>query len=465
MTAPTILDEIVQAKHRQLESQKAQLSLETIKDGLQHSDRDFFQALKSPSPAFILECKKTSPSKGLLRADFDLPAIASEYAMFASAISVLTEPEYFQGSLENLGIVRKHAPQPLICKDFLIDPYQVYQARHFGADAVLLILAILTDQQWREMYELAKSLNMDAITEVSNESEMIRARELEAPIVGINNRNLRDMSIDLNTTRELANQLPEDVLVISESGFYTNQQVRSMSDCSDGFLIGSSLMGHPNLAHAVKQIIFGDCKVCGLTRNEDALAADQAGAVYGGVIFAEASPRRVSVEQANAVWADTNLIRVGVFQNHDADEIVGIVRSCGLDVIQLHGDEDLGVIEQLSKELGDGIQYFKALTVGNLASADDWLAASDGVRILVDNRSEHVAGGTGEPFDWEQLPMIHREKMLVAGGVGPDNVAAAMRLGCCGVDMNSKLEIQPGVKSANLIRQAFEQIRNFRDDA
>ena len=378
---------------------------------------------------------------------------------------MLTEPEYFQGSLENLGIVRQHVPQPLICKDFLIDSYQIYQARYFGADAVLLILAILTDDQWRELFDLAKTMNMDAITEVSNESEMVRARELGAPIVGINNRNLRDMSIDLNTTRELANQLPEDVLVISESGFYTNGQVRSMSDCADGFLIGSSLMGHSNLSLAVKQIIFGDCKVCGLTRNEDALAADQAGAVYGGVIFADSSPRKVSVERANAVFANSNLSRVGVFQNQSVDDIVDIVNSCALDVIQLHGDEEPTLVKQLSEKLGCEKQYWKALTVEALDSAQVWFQSAERIKILVDNRNENAAGGTGETFDWSKLPAEHRCQMIVAGGVGPDNVAAAMRLGCCGVDMNSKLEIEPGIKSAELIRQAFEQIRNYRNDA
>ena len=466
MSAPTILDEIVQAKLRQIELQKQQLSLETIKDGLQHSDRDFLAALKQPQPAFILECKKASPSKGLIRPDFDLASIATTYSHYASAISVLTEPEYFQGSLDYLQIVRNRASQPLLCKDFLIEPYQVFQARYFGADAVLLILAILTDEQWTELFTLAQSLSMDAITEVSNETEMLRAKSLGAPIVGINNRNLRDMSIDLGTTRKLAADLPKNTFVISESGFFTNNQIRAMFDCADGFLIGSSLMAEENLSRAIKKIIFGQCKVCGLTRNEDARVADQAGATYGGVIFAESSPRQVNVDQARQVFHETDLSRVGVFQNQSVDQIAEMVDQCQLDVIQLHGDEEPQMTAALTGKLGQReMLIWKAVTVDQCESAaNSWLGPYPNVKLLVDNRSSEAAGGTGETFDWGQLPEQWRDRIIVAGGIGPDNVAAAMRLGCCGVDMNSKLETQPGIKSSDLIRSAFHQIRNYRRD-
>ncbi len=141
----TILHEIVENRRQVIAACKSRLPEKTLRPQLTRSDRDFAAALRSPSPAFILECKKASPSRGLIRADFDLDQIARIYGKFASAISVLTEPDYFQGSLDNLRQVRAQVRQPVLCKDFIIEPYQVMLARHYGADAVLLILAILED--------------------------------------------------------------------------------------------------------------------------------------------------------------------------------------------------------------------------------------------------------------------------------------------------------------------------------
>ncbi|MGI9518109.1 MAG: bifunctional indole-3-glycerol-phosphate synthase TrpC/phosphoribosylanthranilate isomerase TrpF [Pirellulaceae bacterium] len=458
----TILEEIVESRRKQLESQKQSLSLSSIQDSLQPSDRDLAGALKSPRPAFILECKKASPSQGLIRDNFDLADIADVYGRHASAISVLTESEYFQGSLKNLDIVRQRVSQPLLCKDFFVDPYQVYQARHFGADAILLILAILDDDTWRQLFELARSMEMDAITEVSNREEQQRAIKLGAPIVGINNRNLRDMSINLDTTRQLADALPEGTLVISESGYHTNQQIRSMNDVAHGFLVGSSLMKEPDLERAVKSLILGDHKVCGLTRNEDARAADQAGAVYGGVIFAEDSPRRVSIDDVDSIFEDCRLQRIGVFQNQSLEEVAKTVLAAHLDGVQLHGDESPQYVRDLRGRIGEGVAIWKALTVDQLTEHTDSFLDASADRLVVDNQEAGLSGGTGRPFDWSRLPAGHRQSIIVAGGIGPDNVIDALRLGCHGVDMNSGLEDAPGIKSAEKIKKAFRRIRNYQ---
>ncbi len=402
------------------------------------------------------ECKKASPSKGLIRRDFDPVTIAKTYGQFASAISVLTETEYFQGSFEYLQAVRKNVPQPVLCKDFIVDTYQVYQARYYGADIILLILAIVDDRQWREFFELAQSLKMDVITEVSNESELERALQLQAPIVGINNRDLRDMSIDLTTTRRLRARLPDEVIVISESGFYTNSQVRIMSNCSDGFLVGSSLMAEHDLQSAVKRIIYGDNKVCGLTRNEDAVVADQAGAIYGGVIFADSSPRRILPSDVSHVFCGTKLRRVGVFQDHPNKEIIEIATNCDLNAIQLHGDENAKKIAQLRSLLDPSIEIWKAIPIDDL---EQWQSVSVD-RLLVDHQSGSTKGGTGKSFDWDRIPETLRGEIMIAGGIGVSNAAAAMQLGFRGVDMNSKLETAPGIKSADLINNAFSALHS-----
>lgn len=455
-----ILQEIVAAKQRQLVEQKQRWPLETLQANLSESDRDFIGALRFKRPAFILECKKASPSKGLIRADFDLPAIATEYARFASAISVLTEPDHFQGSLEFLGVVRNVAPQPILCKDFLVDPWQVFAARYFGADAVLLMLSILDDGQYRKLADTARGLGMDVLTEISNFDEQARAKRLAARIVGINNRNLRDLSIDLSTTERLANGLPDDVLIVSESGYFTNHQVRDSSRFTQGFLVGSSLMATENLDVAIKRLIFGDHKVCGLTDADSARAADDAGAVYGGVIFASGSPRRVSIDQAEKILDATRLVRVGVFQDHTIEFIRDAVQQLQLGVVQLHGTEDADFASQLVPSLPENVVVWKALSVSRLDRATAFFATGV-ARLVVDHQTASSSGGTGTSFDWSLLPRQNRDKMMIAGGLGIDNVNSALDLRAAGLDFNSSLETASGKKSPELIRQLFTRIREY----
>jgi len=461
MSGITILDEIVESKRTQLDDQKSAMPLDSFKNQLEPSSRDFAAALRSPRPGFILECKKASPSRGLIRSDFDLASIAKLYGRYASAISVLTESEYFQGAPANLGIVKQHADRPLLCKDFIVDPYQVYQARYFGADAILLILAILEDQEWLVLSEIAASLGMAVLTEVSNLSEQARAIKLGAAIVGINNRNLRDMSVNLQTTIDLAEGLPAETLVVSESGYATHRQVRRMAKTADAFLIGSSLMARNDLEAAVKSMVFGHCKVCGLTSREDAKHAAEVGATYGGVILAEGSPRWVSPSDVNRVFEGLDLKRVGVFQDQSIDFILNVAKESRLDVIQLHGDESTEFTSGLLSRREFGFEVWKAMSVAEVQTEGErWL--SNGVsKMLVDNQTVTQKGGTGESFDWSLLPDQHRDQIILAGGIGPSNVAEAMELGCAGVDINSGVEISPGKKSLEKLEAAFQAIRNY----
>eukprot|EP00487_Bulimina_marginata_P009276 TRINITY_DN3647_c0_g1_i1.p1 TRINITY_DN3647_c0_g1~~TRINITY_DN3647_c0_g1_i1.p1 ORF type:complete len:179 (+),score=66.40 TRINITY_DN3647_c0_g1_i1:74-610(+) len=161
-------------------------------------------------------------------------------------MSVLTDTKYFQGSFDYLEFVRSQVDQPLICKDFFIDEYQVYMARIYGGDAILLMLSVLNDEEYTALHKVADSLNMAVLTEVSNE-EVHRALDLNAKIIGINNRDLRDLSTDLATTEKLRKLIPEDRVVISESGIYTHQDVKRLASPCDGFLIGSSLMAEAHV--------------------------------------------------------------------------------------------------------------------------------------------------------------------------------------------------------------------------
>lgn len=450
----TILEKIVQDKAQWVEARKAQQPLATFQDAVQPAARSFYHALQGARTVFILECKKASPSKGLIRDDFDPAAIAGIYRHYASAVSVLTDEKYFQGSFDFLPVVSAALTQPVLCKDFIIDPYQIYLARHYQADAILLMLSVLDDESYRQLAALAHSLKMGVLTEVSNEAELERAIALEAKVVGINNRDLRDMSIDLDRTRQLAPRLSHGVTVISESGIHNYAQVRALSHFANGFLIGSALMEEPDLAAAVRRVLLGDNKVCGLTRPEDARAAYEAGALYGGLIFAEGSPRQLDRAQAQQVVAGAPLRYVGVFRNAAISDIVTHVEALKLAAVQLHGDEDRNFVAQLRAALPAQVAIWKALSVTSALPARDWPHVD---RYVFDNGQ----GGSGARFDWSLLQDQDLANVLLAGGLGADNCVEAARLGCAGLDFNSGVESAPGIKDPAKIAAVFRTLRAY----
>ncbi len=450
----TVLEKIVADKAIWVAERKQQQPLETFRETLTPSSRNFYQALQRDKSAFILECKKASPSKGLIREDFDPATIAGVYRQYASAVSVLTDEKYFQGSFDFLPIVSQAITQPVLCKDFIIDPYQIYLARHYQADAILLMLSVLDDQQYRELADVAHSLNMGILTEVSNQEELERARVLKPRVAGINNRDLRDLSIDLDKTRQLAPQLPEDAIVISESGIYDYAQIRELRQYAGGFLIGSSLMSEDNLDMAVRRVLTGDNKVCGLTRPEDVQAAYTQGAVYGGLIFADGSPRQVTEARAAELTRAAPLKFVGVFRDDTPEQIAGIARRLGLSAVQLHGDEDADLIARLRQQLPDDVAIWKAFSISDHLPARD-LPCVD--RYLFDQGK----GGSGQCFDWSLLKGQDLRNVMLAGGISPENCAAAADTGCAGLDMNSGVERAPGIKDTDKLADVFRQLRAY----
>ncbi|EKZ6360414.1 bifunctional indole-3-glycerol-phosphate synthase TrpC/phosphoribosylanthranilate isomerase TrpF [Klebsiella aerogenes] len=450
----TVLAKIVADKAIWVEARKQQQPLASFQNDIVPSERHFYDALAGARTAFILECKKASPSKGLIREDFDPATIAGVYKHYASAISVLCDEKYFQGSFDFLPIVSKVAPQPILCKDFTIDPYQIYLARYYQADACLLMLSVLDDDQYRQLAAVAHSLNMGVLTEVSNEEELERAIALKAKVVGINNRDLRDMSIDLNRTRQLAPRLGPDVTVISESGIHTYCEVRELSHFANGFLIGSALMEQPDLSAAVKRVLLGENKVCGLTRPQDAQVAWEAGAIYGGLIFVAGSPRAVDDQQAQAVMAAAPLSYVGVFRDAAIEEVVTRATTLKLAAVQLHGSEDQAWIDALRAALPEQIQIWKALSVGETLPPRN---LNHVARYVFDNGQ----GGSGQRFDWSLLQGQDLRNVMLAGGLSADNCVEAAKSGCAGLDFNSGVESQPGIKEASLVAAVFQTLRAY----
>jgi indole-3-glycerol phosphate synthase/phosphoribosylanthranilate isomerase len=317
------------------------------------------------------------------------------------------------------------------------------------------MLSVLNDEQYRELANVAHELGMGILTEVSNEEELERAVALQARVIGINNRNLRDLSTDLNRTKQLAPKLPQGTIVISESGIYTHQQVRDLSRFANGFLIGSSLMSQENLELAVRKVVLGENKVCGLTHADDAVKAYQAGAVFGGLIFVQQSKRCVDIETARLTMSGAPLQYVGVFQNHSIETIADTVTELGLFAVQLHGDEDQAYIDALKAALPESVEIWKAYGV-----TDHMPVLLNQVdRHLLDAKVGNQSGGTGTVFDWSLIEAP--ERIMLAGGLNPDNVQQAAKLGCLGLDLNSGVESEPGKKDIAKLRQAFSEIRNY----
>ena len=243
----TVLDDIVALRRARLPEIRERFGRLTP-DALEASTRSFEDALRTRSgpgrtsrPALILECKSASPSLGTIRSDYDPAALASHYAPHAAAISVLTEPDRFNGSFEDLRAVRAAVDLPILDKDFIVDPLQVLVARHLGADAILLMLSVVPDEAYTELAGLAAALGMDVLTEVSTPEEMHRAARLGARIIGINNRDLRTLDTDIGRTEDFAPLAPSGAVLVAESGVSAPTDVVRLAGLVDALLIGSSL--------------------------------------------------------------------------------------------------------------------------------------------------------------------------------------------------------------------------------
>jgi tryptophan synthase beta chain len=461
-----ILTKIIDHKKIEVEQRKQQFPLADFIDDVVPSTNSFYQALRDADTGYILECKKASPSKGLIREDFDLKVICDGYRDFATCISVLTDERYFQGSFDYLKTVTGLLNQPVICKDFFIDTYQVYLARYYGGNAILLMLSVLDDEQYIELAQVAKKLNLSILTEVSNPEEMARALTLGANIVGINNRNLRDLSTDTRRTLELVELIPADkrkeLVVISESGIYNHQQVQQLSQVADGFLVGSSLMAQDDIAGACRRMIYGEHKICGMGKPADAVAAYDSGATFGGLIFFAKSPRNVSVETAKTIVAAAPLDFVGVFVNEAIDKVSSIASELGLAAVQLHGKEDQAYIDQLKPLLPATCQIFKAKAIKDqLPTFDETVD-----RFVLDTFHQTLPGGSGKTFDWQLLQQLPDDKLfMIAGGLNVDNIEEAAKHISIGLDINSGVEETPGNKNPDKIKQVLAPITSLRTGA
>lgn len=473
---PTVLESIVEGRRRHLPEIRARIAHVDVGQ-LPPSERSLYESLGGGQPGggrglnrFIMECKSSSPSLGMIREHYEPGVIASIYSRHAAGISVLCEPDHFGGDYNHLATVASITHLPVLCKDFIIDEVQIHAARYYGADAILLMLSVLDDAEYTALAATAERFGLDVLTEVIDEEEVERANRLGAKIIGVNHRNLHDLSIDLGRSGRLATLIPEDAVLVAESGVRDHATVQALGGHANGFLVGSQLTSQPDVDAAARELIYGPNKVCGLRSPSAAQAARAAGAVYGGLIFEEVSSRNVSRETAaEIIGAESGLKYVAVSRRASGwDELI----QPGIHAVQVQaplGESLAAEQELLAKvraEVGPEVQIWRAISMSSPRGAELALALleAEAVDRLVLDSGE---GGTGTSFDWSTIPAAVRSHALLAGGINPDNAPAALAVGCLGLDLNSGVEYPTGAgewaghKDAGALHRIFRTIRSF----
>ncbi|MBA3676493.1 MAG: bifunctional indole-3-glycerol-phosphate synthase TrpC/phosphoribosylanthranilate isomerase TrpF [Sphingosinicella sp.] len=452
-----ILSEIVTRKRIDVAGRLEGVSLGDLRSQVLPTTRSLKAALAQPGARIVMEVKRASPSQGKLREEVDPAAVARLYEGAADAISVLTDAPYFGGSLNDLAAVRAVYEGPLLAKDFIVDPRQVPEARLYGADAVLVMLSVLDDAEARDVIAEAERLGMDALVEAHDEEEVRRAVALGAGLIGINNRNLATLEVDLAVTERLAGLIPADRLVVAESGISSRADIERLSPYADAFLVGSSLMRAADPGDAARALAFGRVKICGITHEADLLLARRSGATYAGLVMVPDTPRAVTIGEAEAIAAGAGDMKlVGVFRNEKVMKVALAAQTIGLHAVQLHGEEDGRYIRALRNLLPETCEIWAASGVGREVPGPR-LGAD---RMLFDTAVGGQSGGTGRMFDWSRVSgRTDLGSSLLAGGLNPANARAASRVGAYAIDVGSGVEAAPGWKDENKMRAFFEALR------
>ncbi|MDU1127775.1 bifunctional indole-3-glycerol phosphate synthase/phosphoribosylanthranilate isomerase, partial [Veillonella sp.] len=369
---------------------------------------------------------------------------------------------------------------PVLRKDFIIDEYQIYQAKVWGASAILLICACLDVPTLTKFRELADSLGLSSLVEAHDEQEVQMAIDCGARIIGVNNRNLKDFTVDVQNSVRLRNLVQDDVIFVSESGLETPEDIQVLRDNNIGVaLMGETFMRSPNKVEKLAYL-YGPTyytpkvKMCGISKVETIPAVVEAKPDYMGLVFAP-SKRQVTVDQAKILVEELNrgyakkygsdtehdkndtIKTVGVFVNETIDNLVTIANEANLDAVQLHGDEDEAFIQSLKERTN--VEVWKAIQIRTAADTEKWIDSSADM-LLFDAYHKDERGGTGEVFDWSSLDAFERPFML-AGGIDSTNVARAIRtVRPYGIDISSGIETN-GVKDDEKITAFIKIVKSI----
>ncbi|HEV2659945.1 MAG TPA: bifunctional indole-3-glycerol-phosphate synthase TrpC/phosphoribosylanthranilate isomerase TrpF [Ktedonobacteraceae bacterium] len=463
------LDRIVNQTLIDLEQRKREYPLEEMQQraAAQPAARDLLAAFEPRSRVHLIaEVKRASPSKGMLAPHLDPVKLACLYeANGASVISVLTEPHFFLGSPEYLTAIKQAVNIPVLRKDFIVDDYQVYEARAWGADAILLICAILDDNQLRRLLNLAHEQGMRCLVEVHSHEEAQRAVAAGAQVIGVNSRDLATFKMNPYLLRELRQIIPADRVVVAESGIHTGADARRLARYNvQAMLVGESLVTSsaiPAQMHTLLQEAntVTQVKICGLRAPENIDAATKAGADLLGFIFHEPSHRYIQPRQVQPLLEASASFGqaqeqptpdlVGIFVNREADFINEVVERARLHFVQLHGTESPEFCRRITRPVIKGLQLRTEDDLQQMEIYKDvaW-------RFLLDTPAADW-GGTGIVGDWKLARRAALEHpILLAGGLTVENVAdAVQQVRPWGVDVSSGVETEKQ-KDVNKI-QAF----------
>ena len=495
----TILDEIAADTRVRVREQIAAVPLAEMRrraDATPRPDRfPFERALAVDELSFIAEVKKASPSAGVIARRFPYLDISAEYERAgAAAISVLTEPHFFQGSDDYLTEIAAARAIPVLRKDFVVDEYQIVQARALGAAAVLLIVALLDDDELRRFLALTEELGLSALVEVHDESETCRALAAGARVIGVNNRDLHSFIVDPGTTERLAALIPSDVLLVAESGVSDPATVRRLRDAGvDAILVGEALMRSADKTAALRGLRANltQIKICGLMTPDDVAAVNASPPDFAGFVFAPESSRRITPDKAAELRSllRPSIASVGVFVDADPAMIAELASAGVIEMVQLHGhetDANIAAVKQLT-----GLPVIKGMRTADpdpatpLASlatrrmTDFWAEAcvKSGAPSSPSSCAERseVAGsacfpsadyvlldstaGSGKRFDWNAIPPLGRPFFL-AGGITTANITEALTVpGVIGVDISSGAQ-RDGHKDPELIHELVRATRS-----
>ena len=555
-TVSGFLKEVLSLKNRDVAEAQAQISLKEVRAAAEREENEslkraatdpteaakrlrssFLHAMEQSRPGragIIAEIKKASPSKGDIRVDLNPAKYAKNYTQAgATAISVLTESHYFKGTLDDLKTVRAATPLPVLRKDFTLSAYQIYEARAAGANAILLIVTMLSKEQLRDYAALTRELGMEPLVEIHSEWELDNAMFADAKVIGINNRNLQTLKTDTTVARRVVPFFTKDQIAVEASGISSpNEILKGMESKIFNFLVGESIvraentrafvhslvtagvadeeiddsisehgegqiededqMGEKKSGDKLKDEIDTDTllnttrffktgnksarvKICGLTTVKEAMACVEAGADAIGFVFYPKSPRHLTIEQAADIAKSLpmDVMTTGVFVDESVDFIMERVRACHLKAVQLHGNESPDMIRRLKS---NGLIVIKALFAAREPYLDQAGEYHEAHAILVEYGKGVLPGGNAEHWNWKLArdAVLAQEKkkegiaekesrlpkLIVAGGLTPENIASAVKLaGPWGVDLSSGVETSPGRKDIGKVKALMSQLR------
>lgn len=492
-----ILNEIVSCKRIEVERMKEVLPERQIHAMVERLGDDrlpsLSAALMRSHTGIIAEFKRCSPSKGWISEAARADVVPMEYQRNgASAVSILTDEAFFGGADRFVKEARESGVVlPILYKNFIVDEYQLFQARLCGASSVLLIASVLDMQECRRLMAVARELGMEVLLELHGEGELDYAG-LMPDVCGVNNRNLGTFVTDVDNSFRLASRLPAGVCKVSESGISGSDTIVSLRLAGfNGFLIGESFMKAERpgeeLARYVREVERQErersatpfyIKVCGLREPGNVGEVASLDVDMLGFIFHEGSRRHVSPQQMDALCgvadgarrAGRRSLKVGVFVDAPQDDIISAVKRYGLDCVQMHGGESVGRLaalrNALDAEAKRGVRIIKALSIATREDVMQGSAYAGVADMLLFDTKGEAAGGNGKRFDWNLLDAYDGPlPFLLSGGIGSEcvaDIAAVSHPRLAGIDLNSRFETSPGMKYVDALARFIGEIKALR---